>query len=79
MDKKFTEYSGTGGEILLIVETMLIGIQECYDIHYGIPTHNVARKILNEIDEIEPEAVQDQRARERAAKEVRENADKSGG
>ncbi len=79
MNEKFTEYSGTGEDILLIIETMLIGIQQCYEIHYGMPTHDVARRFLNEIYEFESEALQDQKARERAAKEVRENADKSGG
>jgi len=75
----FTEYSGKGEDILLIIETMLIGIEKCYEIHYNMPTHDTARRFLSEIREFEPEIVQDLRARKRAAREVRENADKSGG
>jgi hypothetical protein len=73
MSEKFTEYSNTGKKIQMIVETMLIGISEMYDIHYGMPAHDVARRFLNEIYEFESEAVQDHEARLRAAREVKEN------
>jgi len=78
-NKRFTEYSETGGKIQLIVETMLIGIGEHFDIHYGMPTHDVARRFLNEIFEFESEREQDQRIMEEAKKGEGMNANKSGG
>jgi len=79
MDGKFTEYSETGRDILLIVETMLVGINERFEIHYGMPPHDVARRFLNEIYEFESEREQDWRIMEEAKKGEGVNADKSGG
>jgi hypothetical protein len=76
--EKFTEYSNTGEDILRIIETMLVGIGKRYGIHYGVPERDVGRRFLNEIHEFESEAVQDQKARGRAAREVRENKEMPG-
>jgi len=75
----FTEYSDTGAEIQKIMEIVMDGVERRYGVRFKSPRHDVARRLLNEIEEFSAEAVQDQRARKRAAREVKENADKSGG
>jgi hypothetical protein len=79
MNEKFTEYSDTSKKIQMIVETMLIGIGEMYDVHYGMPAHDVARRFLNEIYEFETEREYVIRMMAVVEKEEKENADKSGG
>ena len=79
MTEKFTEYEKTGEEILLIIETMLIGINERFNVHYGMPPHDVARRFLNEIYEFESERARGSRLMAELKKKGKENADKSGG
>ena len=76
--KKFTEHDPIYSELQDVIEFMLFLTMKRYDITYCNPPHDIARRFLNEICEFEPGPVQDQKARKRAAREVRENADKSG-
>jgi hypothetical protein len=73
MDEKFNEYSEIGQKIQDATEFMLLMVMKHYDITFKEPPHDIARRLLNEIVEFESEAVQDQRARKRAAGEAREN------
>ena len=77
MSDKFTEYSNTGVKIRLVMEIVMFGVEMMFNITFKEPPHDIALKFLNHISEFEPEAVQDQEARLRAAREARENADKS--
>jgi len=76
---KFTEHSATGRSLLFIVETMLAGIGERFDVHYYMPPHDIARRLLNEISEFESEREQAHRILEKAKERREANADKSGG
>ena len=72
--EKFTEHDPIYNELRDGIEFMLILVMKRYDITYCNPPHDIARRFLNEVSEFEPGPVQDQKARERAAKEVKENA-----
>ena len=75
---KFTEYSDIGKEIQKIMEIVMDGVERRYGVRFKEPRQNISRRLLNEIEEFESEAVQDQEARKSAAKEVKEHADKNG-
>jgi hypothetical protein len=74
---QFTEYSNTGLEIQKIIEIVMDGIERRYGIRFKAPRHDIARRLLNEIEEFTPEAVRDHKAREKAAEEAKGNADQS--
>ena len=78
MSEKFTEYSNTGVKIRLAMEIVMFGVEMMFNITFKEPPHDIALKFLNHICEFKPEAVQDQEARLRAAREVKENVGKSG-
>ncbi len=73
MSEKFNEYSNTGVKIRLAMEIVMCGVETMFNVTFKAPRHDIALKFLNLISEFEPEAVQDQKARLRAAREVKEN------
>lgn len=59
MDEKFDEYSDKAQEIMGRFEAYLGALRRVYNLSYKDPTHDMARRFLNEIEEFEaldPEA-----------------------
>ncbi len=75
---KFTEHSETGSDILTVIETMIIGVGERFEIHYGMKPRDVARRFLNEIYEYESEQSRHSRLIAEAIKKEKEPANKGG-
>jgi hypothetical protein len=73
MSEKFTEFDKTGRGILTLVNTAMEITEIMFNVHFRQPRHDIARRFLNHICEFKSEAAQDQEARLRAAREVKEN------
>lgn len=71
--EKFTEYSNTGVKIRLAMEIVMFGVEMMFNVTFKEPPHDIALRFLSHICEFKPEVAQDQEARLRAAREVKEN------